>query len=362
MNSTKKVIAKFGERSYCLYYGHGLLKHIDRYLKNIFTGQQVAIVSHAHLQKKFGADLEKGLRAMNKKVHWILLPPGEINKTLTNVEKVYKELARAKIDKSSLLIALGGGMIQDLSTYVAATYLRGIPFAQIPSTLLSQADIGIGGCAIDHSAGKSLIGTFYQPRVVISDQALLKTLPAKEISNGLAEVINKVVCLGGTALKELRQDIPKMRNGDLAVLGKYILQSNQVKIKIIEQDETGTHGTRSVLDFGHTLTHAIEKATNYKMSHGFALGIGMHAAFKMSERKNKFSSSATAALLELIELAGLPTRLPKNLALNNLLALMYRDQKVKNGHIRFVLLAKPGRPTLSAELTDAEVGAAINSI
>jgi 3-dehydroquinate synthase len=279
-----------------------------------------------------------------------LIAPGETNKTLESVYKLYVEFSKAKIDKSSAVIALGGGMLQDLTCYSAATYLRGVPFIQIPTTLLSQADIGIGGCAIDHPMGKSLVGTFYQPKLAIIDPNFLSTLPKNEIINGISEIINKVVCLGGKDITTLNRDIPKLVSGDKVLMSKYVAKANAVKLSIIENDEIGSKVHRLILDFGHTLTYAIEKATNYTLPHGFALGIGMHAALRLSEQMAGLSKTTSLQILELIKKSGLPTKIPHNLKVKTLLNLMHRDQKAKNGQIRYILLSDAGKSFVSKEI------------
>jgi 3-dehydroquinate synthase len=268
---------------------------------------------------------------------------------------MYDRALARKIDKSSCVVALGGGVIQDLTNYLSATYLRGVPFVQIPTTLLAQADIGMGGCAIDHPKVKSLVGSFYQPKFVFIDTKFLDTLPKSEISNGIAEIINKVVCLAGQNIGDLQKDIALMKSKDHLILKKYIILSNKIKKKIIEQDEIGFKGSRQVLDFGHTVTYALERILNYRISHGTALGIGMHGGALLSFQKGVLKRTELENLKQLISLADLPLHLPKKIDLRELLNLMHCDQKIKNGKIRFVLLKGFGKPFLSKGFDDIEI-------
>jgi 3-dehydroquinate synthase len=308
--SIHSTTAHFGERSYNLFYGSGAVDILD-------------------IQLNY--------------------------KTLETVEKLYLEYLRFKVTKKTLVISFGGGVLQDLVNFTAATYFRGIPFIQIPTTLLSQVDIGIGGCAVDHPSGKSLIGTFYQPRLAILDTDFLSTLQSYEIRNGIAEIINKVICLSGQSPSKLRDNIPKILSLDAEVLSHYIMESNALKISIIERDETGLHEQRFVLDFGHTLTYAIERSTHYTMPHGFALGIGMRAALLLSEEKCGLSSETSRTVISLIEQACLPIHIPENIKPEVLLSLMHVDQKVKERTIRFILISDIGHAFVSSAVSDEDI-------
>ncbi|MFA6341161.1 MAG: 3-dehydroquinate synthase family protein [Candidatus Paceibacterota bacterium] len=351
----KTLHGNFGNRSYNFYYGSGIVKTLGKQMNHLKLGRSVAIVSHPKLKKVFGNQISNILTKSGRKPFWILIPSGEKYKNLETVQCIYNEFAKAKIDKSSAVIAFGGGVLQDLVCFAAATYLRGVPYVQIPTTLLSQADIGIGGCAVDHPAGKSLIGTFYQPKLALIDVDFLSTLPEHEVKNGISEMINKVICLGGNDPSSLYKDIPKLITKDKRKILEYIRIANSIKLKIIEKDETGSLGTRAVLDFGHTLTYALERATNYKLPHGFALGIGMRAALLLSEQEAGFSSKKYGQILSLIEKAGLPTRIPSNIDLKTLLKFMHYDQKAKDGKIRFVLLRDLGKPFVSNGMDDDKI-------
>ncbi|MCD6328356.1 3-dehydroquinate synthase, partial [bacterium] len=220
--------------------------------------------------------------------------------------------------------------------------------------LLSQVDIGIGGCAVDHPLGKSLIGTFYQPRAAILDLKCLETLPGAEFVNGIAEIINKVAGLGGK-IDGLTADMPEIaaRNMDKAL--EYIIEANRIKIAIIERDETGLSGERLALDWGHTITYAIEKVTNYQMAHGTALGIGMHGAALLSSNLGFLKPEQIEFQRKLIEMAGLPTHLPPEIDPASLIPEMRVDAKAKDGRIRFILLKDFGDTFLSEPVPEETI-------
>lgn len=348
----ESIRADFGERSYSLHYGSDIFGLLPGVLEQKGLNGNVLIVSNPIVKELHG---ERLLGALNdRESSWALIPAGERHKSLDTVAELYERCARAGIGREGCIIALGGGVIQDITNFVAATFKRGVPFVQIPTSLLAQVDIGIGGCAVDHPLGKSLIGTFYQPRAALLDLKCLESLPESEFVNGIAEIINKVAGLGGK-LDGLKADMPDVvsRNMD-KVLG-YIMEANRIKIAIIERDETGLSGERLVLDWGHTITHAVEKVTNYEMSHGTALGIGMHGAAVLSRELGYMPPERVELLREVIEMAGLPTHLPREIEPAKLILAMRNDAKAQSGTPRFILLRDLGKPFLSEPIPDAEI-------
>ncbi len=348
----EKARAEFGDRSYWLYYGHDIFGILPSIIEDTGIGGNILIASNPEVKRLHGERLSQALGAAT--IRWALIPAGERHKNLETVAKLYLSCAEARIDRESCIIALGGGVVQDITNFVAATFKRGIPFIQIPTSLLAQVDIGIGGCAVDHPLGKSLIGTFYQPKAAILDLKCLETLPDAEFVNGIAEIINKVAGLGGK-IDELKADMPEIaaRNPDKVL--EYIMEANRIKIAIIERDETGLSGERLVLDWGHTITYAIEKVTNYEMAHGAALGIGMHGAALLARDLGFLAPERVELLREVIEQAGLPTHLPRKIDPASLLPEMRVDAKAKDGKPRFILLHDFGNAFLSAPIGDNEI-------
>ncbi|MBN1592826.1 MAG: 3-dehydroquinate synthase [Candidatus Coatesbacteria bacterium] len=344
--------ARFGSRSYSLHYGRDIFGLLPGVLEEKALTGSILVVSNPAIRELQGERLKKALAG--REVHWALIPEGEQHKNLQTVADLYVECAKARMDREACIIALGGGVIQDLTDYVAATFKRGIPFIQVPTSLLSQVDIGIGGCAVDHPLGKSLIGTFYQPKAAIQDLMCIETLPDAEYINGISEIINKVVGLGGV-FDRLKADMPAIAARDLDKTLEYIMEANRIKIGIIERDEIGLSGERLVLDWGHTITYAIEKVTDYRMPHGTALGIGMHGAAILSRNLGFLAPDLVDALRELIAMAGLPTHLSDEINLVSLLPEMRNDGKAKNGVPRFILLREFGGAFLSEPIPDDEI-------
>jgi len=348
-------ILNFGERSYPLYYGEEILSQIGELFQHHDIMGRILIVSHPQLRNLFGERVEKSLAQAGYVSEWVVFPIGEQYKNMTTLSQLYESCVKARINKSSAIIALGGGVVQDITNYLSATYMRGVPFVQIPTTLLSQADVGMGGCAIDHPAGKSLIGQFYQPRLVVMDSSVLNTLPETEVTNGIAEIINKVMCLGGAKTEEIEKDIHKIKLVDWQTLREYIKLSNIVKKNIIEEDETGLKGLRFILDWGHTITYALERVLDYSVSHGWALGIGMHGAAMLSYQLGYLGKNKVNLLEKTIESAGLPTKLPANIQADELIKYINFDQKVKDGKKRFILLRDFGDAFISEYVSDKQI-------
>ncbi len=335
----KKIKARFKSKSYHLLYEDGLLDRSGDLIKKYCPADFYVIITSPRLKKKFGRTIEKALQTSNLKFKWITISDDEKNKNLKTVEFIYDKLANFGASKNSALVALGGGATQDICNYVAATFKRGLGFVQVPTTLLSQADIGFGGCAINHAQEKSLIGTFYQPGLALIDVSLTKTLPKKHISSGIAEIINKVGCLSKNNFGELKKNISKLLELDTNTLEKYVILSNRAKLAIIQKDETGNLGHRYALVFGHTFADALEKASEYKMTHGEAVAIGMYAAALLSYKSKLLSEHRLIELRDLLQKSHLPIRIPANINGKKVLANILRnDDSRDTNKIRFVLL------------------------
>ena len=349
---TKLLTAHFGKRSYDLHYGSSIFGLLPEVLEQKGLTGRVLIVSNPIVKDLHGDRLLSALSG--RRTSWALIPAGERHKNLDTVSSLYVKCATTGIDREGVVIALGGGVVQDITNFVTATFKRGVPFIQVPTTLLAQVDIGIGGCAVDHPLGKSLIGTFYQPRAAILDVECLGSLPESEFINGIAEIINKVAGLGGK-IDELKADMPAIVSRDPGKVLGCIMDANRIKIAIIERDETGLSGERLVLDWGHTITYAIEKVTNYEMAHGTALGIGMHGAAILSSELGYMPPKRVELLREVIEMAGLPTHLPAGIEPAKLLLAMRNDAKALRGRPRFILLRDFGEAFLSEPIPDAKI-------
>lgn len=307
----------------------GLRKEIDKYIK----GRKCCIITDSNVYKKYEKDFGD--------LPIIVKPAGESIKSLKNLEATAEKLVNLSLDRNSLLIALGGGTIGDFTGFLASTYMRGIPFIQLPTTLLAMIDSSIGGkTGVNLKSGKNLIGTFHQPEITLIDPDFLKTLPRKELLNGLAETI-KHACIKDEKLFEfLKRNHKKILAKDPAILNKLIVQSSKVKIDIVKKDEKES-GLRMLLNYGHTIGHAIEKASNYKLSHGEAVSIGMHQVNLLTNFKG------TKKVENLLKLFKLPTQIPTYINKTKVKKLIANDKK--SG--QWIVLEKIGKAKVTKDVT-----------
>lgn len=305
------------------------------------------IITDSNVRRLYGNKFLKALQSHNVEAFIISVPADEKSKTRKTKDQLEDKLLKLNADRSSLIIALGGGVIGDLAGFVAATLLRGISFIQIPTTLLSQVDSSIGGkVAVDHPLGKNLIGAFYQPKKVYIDVDTLKTLPVKEFRNGMAEIIKYSAILDNKLFSFLENNQSRITihsaRGGQASLIHLIYRCCELKKMIVEKDERET-GLRRILNFGHTIGHAIESLSNYKLSHGEAVAIGMVAEAKISAALGLLKQSEVVRLNNLLQLYKLPTDIPSRMDRNKIVQLTYHDKKAQQGKVQYTLLNKIGK-------------------
>jgi 3-dehydroquinate synthase len=338
---------KFDDRSYPIYVGRGLISDYELISQHI-PYKKIVIITN-DLVADIYLDLLKNSLSPHKDVMTITLPDGEKNKNTDSLNTIYSELLKNKVDRNTTLIALGGGVIGDLTGFAAATFMRGINFIQIPTTLLSQVDSSVGGkTGINHPLGKNMIGAFYQPKCVITDVNVLKTLPRRELSAGLAEVIKYGLIRDVRFFEWLEYNIQSLVAMNLDLLIEAILRSCQNKADVVEADEFES-GIRAILNLGHTFGHAIEVAQGYgNWLHGEAVSAGMVMAAKLSQNMEWLSDKDVKRIIKLIKGAGLPTK-PPAISVEKYLELMMLDKKTKDGQINLVLQKSIGE----AVLTDA---------
>ena len=278
----------------------------------------------------------------------MILPDGEVYKNWDNLNLIFDHLLAHKCDRKTTLIALGGGVIGDMTGFAAATYMRGVPFVQVPTTLLSQVDSSVGGkTGINHPLGKNMIGAFYQPQAVIADTATLNTLPDKELSAGLAEVIKHGAIIDATFFAWLEQNMSKLRAKDPQALAHVIARSCEIKADVVRQDER-EGGLRAILNFGHTFGHAIEAGLGFgTWLHGEAVGCGMVMAAELSFRLGYIDFVSKTRIKQLVEAAGLPVVAP-DLGEQRWLELMEVDKKNEGGQIKFILLKPLGTAVITS--------------
>jgi 3-dehydroquinate synthase len=343
-----------GERSYPILIGRGLLDNGALLTRHIAAGGgKIAIVTNTTVAPLYLEKVAAPLRADGREVVTIVLPDGEEHKNWHSLNLVFDALLEHKCDRKTTLVALGGGVIGDLTGYAAASYMRGVPFVQIPTTLLSQVDSSVGGkTGINHPLGKNMIGAFYQPRAVIADTATLDTLPARELSAGLAEVIKHGAILDLPFFDWIEQNIGKLVARDHDALAHAILRSCEIKADVVRRDER-EGGLRAVLNFGHTFGHAIENGLGYgEWLHGEAVGCGMVMAADLSHRLGLLGADDALRVRRLVKAAGLPVVAP-DLGAERWIELMEVDKKNEGGAIKFILLKPLGSPSITGAPREA---------
>ena len=339
---TDRVRVELAERSYDIHIGSGILLRIGEHLSRLGITDKVAVITHPRIGKLYGRVVTQSLKKAGLDVKTVLVPEGERYKTLGSAARLYDFLISQRFERGSCLVALGGGVIGDLVGFTAATYLRGIPYIQIPTTLAAQVDASIGGkTAVNHPLGKNLIGAFYQPRLVFIDTQVLKTLSRREYTSGLAEVIKYGVIADAAFFKFLEDQMDEILRLEDATLCQVIKRSCEIKAQVVSEDER-EQGRRKILNYGHTLGHAVEAVTRYRRYlHGEAVAMGMAFAARLARRLRLCDDETVGRQVRLIEQAGLPTSLP-NFKTTNILRSMKLDKKVRGGAIHFVLADKIG--------------------
>jgi shikimate kinase / 3-dehydroquinate synthase len=336
-----------GARSYPIVIGSGVLDDAEL-LNQHASGTKVAIVTNTTVAPLYLERIAAPLRAAGREVVEIVLPDGEEYKHWESLNLVFDALLANKCDRKTTLVALGGGVIGDMTGFAAATYMRGVPFVQVPTTLLAQVDSSVGGkTGINHPLGKNMIGAFYQPRAVLADTATLDTLPARQLSAGLAEVIKHGAILDASFFDWIEQNIGKLVARDAQAMARAIARSCEIKADVVRQDER-EGGLRAVLNFGHTFGHAIEAGMGYgNWLHGEAVGCGMVMAADLSQRLGYIDAAAVERVRALVKAAGLPVVAP-DLGAERWIELMEVDKKNEGGAIKFILLKPLGAPLITS--------------
>ncbi|GIX23015.1 MULTISPECIES: 3-dehydroquinate synthase [Caldimonas] len=341
------LTVELAERSYSILIGPGLLASSDSYA-GLPHSRTAAIVSNETVAPLYAERLASALAARHERVIQIVLPDGEAYKDWPTLDRIFDALLAAGCDRKTVLYALGGGVIGDMTGFAAACFMRGVPFVQVPTTLLAQVDSSVGGkTAINHPRGKNMIGAFYQPLRVVCDLDVLDTLPERELSAGLAEVIKYGPIADPAFLDWIEAHIDALRARDKAALAYAVRRSCEIKAQVVGQDERES-GLRAILNFGHTFGHAIEAGLGYgQWLHGEAVGCGMVMASELSARLGGMPDGFVQRMRGLIERAGLPVVGP-GLGVPRYLELMRVDKKNEGGEIRFVVIEALGRAAVRA--------------
>ena len=338
----RKVRVELEQRSYDIFIGHNSLTGLAEHMKTLPVGRKGAIITNPALNRLYGESLSRSLSGAGYRITTIELPAGERYKTLKSVSRIYDALIAEKFERGSFIIALGGGVIGDIAGFAAATYLRGIPYIQVPTSLLAQVDSSVGGkTGVDHPLGKNLIGAFYQPLLVWIDVGVLKTLPRRELIAGMAEVIKYGVIADEQFFKFIEGHYKDILSLDKDTLTHTVARSCEIKAMIVSADER-EKGLRAILNFGHTIGHAVETITGYrKYRHGEAVAMGMVFAAKLAFNMGLCEDKAATYIERLCRRTGLKTKLPE-VDLSVLTDILSRDKKVADGKVRFVLPVRIG--------------------
>jgi len=355
-----KLIVDLGERSYPIEIGPGMMDSLSLF-KEAVCGTQVLIVSNETIAPLYLEKIKSAL-SVDFTVDEVILPDGEQYKNLQTLSTIYDELIAKKHNRTTTLIALGGGVVGDMTGYAAASYQRGVSFIQVPTTLLSQVDSSVGGkTGVNHPQGKNMIGAFHQPQLVVIDTETLSTLPERELSAGLAEVIKYGLIGDDEFFTWLEEHIDKLLTLDNESVVYAVQRSCQNKADIVAQDEKES-GVRALLNLGHTFGHAIESFENYKgFLHGEAVAIGTMIAAELSKELGDLKQGGVERIKTLFQRAKLPTEIPSAMTVNDFMQRMKIDKKVLNGKLRLILLKGIGSAYIAEDVSVSKIEAAIEA-
>jgi 3-dehydroquinate synthase len=348
-----------GDRSYPIFIEDGIMENIGVDLAKRKIASRYVVLSDDHVAKLYGATLMATLKEAGIKAELLTFPRGEASKNLQVFADLSSKLAQMGIDRSSGIIALGGGVTGDLAGFIAATYMRGIPFVQVPTTLLSQVDSSVGGkTGVDIPEGKNLVGAFYQPKVVYIDTAVLTTLPVEELLGGVAEVIKYGVIYDFDFYCFLEKNLDAILELNPAVIQEMIHTCCSIKAEVVAEDEREA-GLRRILNFGHTIGHAVEGASDYSLIHGNAVAIGMVAALRLAVSSGLCKRKEAGRVATLIHSFGLPTEIPEGMDIDRIKAYIKTDKKSVAGSVFYVLPTTIGKVIITNELTAEQIDAVL---
>ena len=352
MSDAIEVPVPLADHSYRVVVGSGLLTCAGERIRDVSKASRCALVTDSIVGPLYAETVRRSLEESGFDVVIITVPSGESSKSLDQVAFVCDAMIAAGLDRSGLLVALGGGVVGDLAGFVAAIYYRGIPFVQIPTTIVAQVDSSIGGkTGVNAAGGKNLLGAFHQPVLVLADVSTLSTLPEREFNEGFAEVIKHAAIRDRAMLDHL---------DDLTSL---VARNVAIKAAIVTEDEFETKGVRALLNFGHTIGHGIEAAAGYgRFLHGEAISLGLVAACRLSVQKAGLPSGDAALLISMLARYRLPLQLPADISTDNILQALRKDKKFHAGAVRFVLLRALGEAFVSSEITEKDIVNAIEGL
>lgn len=362
MRSMKVNLDKKYLSSYEIRIGNGITDRMALLIAKNHKAGHYVLITDDNVGKLHGQKFLAGLKDIGLNVDLLSFPAGEASKNINTVLDIVGKMLKLGADRETCLIALGGGVVGDIVGFIASVFMRSIPYLHIPTTLLAQVDSSIGGkTAIDLPSGKNLLGTFYQPAAVFTDLGFLETLPEKEFNNGLAEIIKYGIIEDEKMFHVMEDNMEAVKQKDAALMLKLVENCCRIKKSIVEIDEK-EHGLRRILNFGHTLGHALEAISKYKITHGEGVALGMIAAARLSEKMSYLEPSETQRIEALIRAAGLPVRAPNSFATDNIISQLRMDKKKKGDIVHFVLLKKIGMPFVNGGIEAGLMGEVIEEM
>lgn len=352
------VRVELGARSYLVRIGAGVLSEIGGQLRGLFPQSRslgAAVITDENVGPAYAQRVIDSMRRAGYHVHLVTVPPGDATKSLAHAARLYDELAEARIERGSPLVALGGGMVGDLTGFVAATWLRGVPFIQCPTTVEADVDASVGGkTGVNHPSGKNLIGAFYQPRLVLMDVATLDTLTDRDFRAGLSESIKHGAIRDASFLDWHEKNAARILSRDRDIMGELLERNVRIKAEVVTADERES-GLRAILNFGHTIGHAVESLLHYEWRHGESVSVGMVAAARIAAHRGVASTETAERLRGLLQTLRLPVEIPSDLPAADILRLTRMDKKVAEGRVRFVLVPAFGSTVIRDDITDDDV-------
>ncbi len=354
------VKVPLGQRSYDIFIGPGLLTELPQRLQRLGIKNRLFVVTDSNVEDLLGQDLLPILKGAGYQVEMLSFPAGEESKNMDTVIDLARKLIGFGADRKSVLLALGGGVTGDICGFLASIYMRGIPFIQLPTSLLAQVDSSVGGkTGVDLPEGKNLIGTFAQPLAVFADIGVLTTLPARELRNGIAEIVKYGMIMDYSLFKFLEEKWWDVVNLEPEATSYLVKRSCEIKADVVSRDEK-EGGLRRILNFGHTIGHAVEAVSGYSIPHGEAVAIGMVAISKISVARGLMAHEELSRLKGLLEQFKLPTVIPKEMERQSIIGHMKRDKKVQDGKLHFVLTKGIGKAFIASDIGGEELELALS--
>jgi len=343
LEDTIQVQAGGRARGYPIKVRNGIRRSLSQMIPAHTKAHRYAVISDERVGGLYGEEVVKGLRDGGREAHLLTFPPGEASKSREEWARLTDAMLQAGFGRDSAVVAVGGGVAGDLAGFVAATFMRGVPLVQVPTSLVAMIDSSVGGKAgVDVPEGKNLVGAFHSPRLVVVDPEVAVTLPREERAQGLAEAVKHGAIVDPVYLADLEGEIPFVMNGDVGATGRVVVRSIEIKADVVSKDERES-GLRKILNFGHTIGHAVESAADYRLPHGSCVALGMVLEARLGEALGVTRSGTSATLEGLAQLLDLPTGLPAGLDPEEVLAFTRTDKKGRGGRPHYVLLSMPGQ-------------------